>query len=316
MSRFFTFFSAMVLISTAFAMADKPSSTQPRPAHVPSPSPTIPSIEGIWEESPGVAVKITQDGSDWTAECHYVTKDQEQIKWVIKSGTITADGKLMAKLHHTQAPANWNMWQVREGALSEDGNTISGTESWDGGGGKFTWTRKQGDRPPRIEAISSKAGRSAIAKHLSAISKADAIHAKAKEDADQEYVSDLKDALKKAMTDGDLEEANSINAEIKFVGASGLTTDLHDWVIARHSFQYHIGTLIFELNLLANGTVGSPTNTLTLERRWSISPDGKDILITGDGGECDFKRCSDGSFRGIWRNGEGAILSDLHKQGE
>jgi hypothetical protein len=112
-----------------------------QPAAATRPVVSIPSIEGVWEEAPGVLVTISQSAGKWNAKCEYVNGDKDDIKWEITSGTITADGKLKAKLHHTQAPAGWAMWQDREASLSKDGKAISGTASWKGGADKFTWTK-------------------------------------------------------------------------------------------------------------------------------------------------------------------------------
>lgn len=100
------------------------------------------SIEGVWQEAPGVFVSVIQSGGQWTAHCSYSRPDATVVHWDME-GAITAEGNIQGTLIHTLAPPTWKISQVREAKLSPDANTISGTAKWDGGGDSFTWTRME-----------------------------------------------------------------------------------------------------------------------------------------------------------------------------
>jgi hypothetical protein len=59
-------------------------------------------------------------------------------------GTTTSDGKIKCTLWLTRAPKDWQQNQSREAQLSQDGNTIAGTATWDNAKHAFTWTRIRG----------------------------------------------------------------------------------------------------------------------------------------------------------------------------
>jgi hypothetical protein len=104
----------------------------------------FPSIVGTWQEAPGVVVSIAQTNGTWKASCAYTRAGFGEVRWEM-AGTISVEGKISGTLRHTLAPPDWAASQVREGELSKDHNTITGTSNWDGGSGNFTWTRTSGN---------------------------------------------------------------------------------------------------------------------------------------------------------------------------
>lgn len=99
----------------------------------------IPSLVGVWQESPGVVVVVTQTGGQFKGTTTYQHPKSGQIRAVI-SGTINAEGNVIATLKHTQAPADWQS-QRRTGALSPDGKVIRGKVVMeDGSETDFEWT--------------------------------------------------------------------------------------------------------------------------------------------------------------------------------
>jgi hypothetical protein len=99
----------------------------------------IPSIDGTWEEAPGILVVVTQNQGQLQATCSYNRADFGEVRWEMK-GTISPQGIISGTLQHTKAPAGFKS-QHRDGQLSADGKSIVGTAKWDGGGSDFNWTR-------------------------------------------------------------------------------------------------------------------------------------------------------------------------------
>jgi hypothetical protein len=136
-----------------------PASGQPA-----QPSQAFPSIAGVWQEAAGIFVRITQSDEKWKANCSFNLPDFGEVRWQC-NGTITPDGKVKGVLLHSLAPERWKQTQVREGKLSDDGNTISGTASWDNALHPFTWTRlAEGGEPttpqtPAVEQLQSEVER-------------------------------------------------------------------------------------------------------------------------------------------------------------
>jgi hypothetical protein len=114
---------------------------------VPRPASAFPSIGGLWREKPDHRdqpdhlVTVSQENGNWTAKCSYNYRGFGEIDWEITNGTIAADGKLQCNLHHTNAPANWEIWQFRNGSLSLDGKTISGSALFNDVEHPFVWTK-------------------------------------------------------------------------------------------------------------------------------------------------------------------------------
>jgi hypothetical protein len=127
-------------------VASRTPTTQPNGA--------FPAINGVWQEAPGVLVTVTQTNGEWKAQSSFTVPQFGVARWEMK-GTITSDGKINGTLRHMQAPENWNEYQSREAVLSKDGNTISGTATWDSTKHPFTWVR--GDAIPK-EPVEPKAG--------------------------------------------------------------------------------------------------------------------------------------------------------------
>jgi hypothetical protein len=104
------------------------------------PAAAYPDISGSWQEAPGVVLQISQTNGDWQAKCSYIRPGFGEVRWEM-TGTVTPEGIIKGTLHHTLAPKDFALVQTREARLSDDGNTISGTAKWDGGGNEFTWIR-------------------------------------------------------------------------------------------------------------------------------------------------------------------------------
>ncbi len=86
-------------------------------------------------------VNVTQENGNWVATCNYWYQGFGRVRWEMK-GTISTDRKLIANLHHKEAPAGWGD-QVRDGRLSADGKEIHFTAVYDTtGGADLKWTRK------------------------------------------------------------------------------------------------------------------------------------------------------------------------------
>jgi hypothetical protein len=144
-----TYFAAKQIVETdkAHPVTRSPSNLTGAPAQgqaandsASKPRSSIPSIDGVWQEAPGILLTVTQDNGHFKAECSYARAGAGVIHWEM-IGTVAADGDINSTLRHTVAPANWKLLQTRVGKLSADANTISGTATWDGGSGDFTWTR-------------------------------------------------------------------------------------------------------------------------------------------------------------------------------
>ena len=100
-----------------------------------------PNIAGTWEESLGVFFEVTQQGRRFTATTEYRHPEFGQIRAVLE-GMIMKDGKIIANLEHTKAPADWES-QRREAVLSADQKTISGHAIVEGGGRQeFEWKKR------------------------------------------------------------------------------------------------------------------------------------------------------------------------------
>jgi len=100
----------------------------------------FPSIAGVWEETGGAIVHITQNHEKWMGKCSYSLKGGDIVEWEI-SGTIGLDRKIEGTLYHTRCPHDWKVKQIREGRLSSDANEIIGTAIWEGGARPYTWMR-------------------------------------------------------------------------------------------------------------------------------------------------------------------------------
>jgi hypothetical protein len=100
----------------------------------------VPSIAGTWQESPCVFFRIAQQGKRFMATTTYKHPTARTVRAVVE-GEITADGNIVAKLKHVEAPKDWES-QRREAVYSKEKDLIKGTAKLEGGDTQeFVWTR-------------------------------------------------------------------------------------------------------------------------------------------------------------------------------
>jgi serine/threonine protein kinase/formylglycine-generating enzyme required for sulfatase activity len=107
-----------------------------------------PTLAGLWQETAGISITITQNAEQFTADCAYHDPQNGDIRWQMK-GNVTKEGEITGRLVHSKAPAAWGD-QTRVGKLSANGETITGSAKFDRGGGHdFVWRR---GRPTALKA--------------------------------------------------------------------------------------------------------------------------------------------------------------------
>jgi hypothetical protein len=102
----------------------------------------FPSIAGVWQEGPEknrIQVTVTQNADKFTATCTYQDKEYGRISWRM-TGTISKEGEIKGSLVHTKAPRGW-LNQTRTGKFSAADGTITGHDTFEGGGQDFEWKR-------------------------------------------------------------------------------------------------------------------------------------------------------------------------------
>ena len=115
----------LLLVSLATVGLLVKSPTQNNPAN-PAPgrmADGYPVIAGVWTEWDGIVLNLSQQGNHFSADCRY-GQPGVTVHWQA-DGTISADGKISARLVHTDPPRPQSAKpQICTAQLQPDGQTI------------------------------------------------------------------------------------------------------------------------------------------------------------------------------------------------
>ena len=97
------------------------------------------SLDGIWEGRPDQSVIISQDGNDIYLAVHVIIDGEVYVQ---HGQGKRAGNNVTFSMKTTSNVKNWPLTQEFKATVSDDGNSLSGTNINKLGTFPFTWTKK------------------------------------------------------------------------------------------------------------------------------------------------------------------------------